>query len=568
MKNKLHFLPTTKLEMDQLGIKQLDVILVTADAYVDHPSFGTALIGRFIESLGFTVGIIPQPDWKSDKDFTALGQAKYFFGVTAGNLDSMVSLYTSQRKIRSDDPYSEAGISGNRPYLPSIKYTQKLKQLYKDVPVVLGGIEASLRRVSHYDYYQNKLRASILLDSKADLLVYGSGEAPVKELVKALKEGQSFKDLRNIPGTVIPIGQKEKDHLGDCLNLPSHEEVLKDKDAFNQMTKILVKNINPYVAKAMYQDNGSRGIFINPPQFPMTSEELDYTYGLNYTRKEHPRYNNGVPALKVVEHSITSHRGCHAGCSFCAIYFHQGKTVQSRSPESIKQEALILAKMNKKPVVITDIGGPTANMFAQYCVDKETEKKCKRLSCIFPNICKNLNYSSKDYLKMLEEIRNLPEVKKVYINSGIRYDTASKDPDFIRELVKHYTQGQLSVAPEHASAEILKLMHKPNIESYEAFMEKFYNECKRLKKDYYLIPYLIVGHPGTNQRTEKELEKFIKKNNIKVQQIQEFYPTPMTLSTAQYYTGKNPLNSEEVTVNKKPGQIKKQKGKLINTNLH
>ncbi len=559
-----NFLPTTIKEAHALGYDELDVIIVSADAYVDHPSFAAAIIGRYLESLKLRVGIIPQPDWHSISDFTALGRPRLFFGVTAGNLDSMVSLYTAQRKKRHDDPYSENGLSGMRPYLPSVVYTNRIKEAFKGVPVILGGIEASLRRIAHYNFYTDTVKPSILLDAKADLLIYGNGERSLREIIEQLRNGKNINDIKNIRGTVVPIKQSEKISLENIVKLPSYEEVKKSTSAFTQMTKILFENLNPYNSSVLFQKTDTRGILINPPSFPLLTEELDSIYNLDFTRKPHPKYKGEIPALKVVENSITAHRGCYGGCNYCSLYLHQGKKIQSRSMESILSEVSILAKNQNKKIVISDVGGPTANMYGTFCINKTAEKKCKRQSCIYPEICHNLSITLKKYVELMENIRKNDNVKAVYINSGIRYDLAIHDHYFMEKLVEFYTPGQLSVAPEHCSEYILKLMAKPNIDIFNRFADKFNVLNKKFKKKQYLSPYFIIGHPGADDASEKEIKNYLLKHNIKIKQIQEFYPTPMTISTAMYYTGVNPFTGKKIDIEKKLGLKKQWKKNIIN----
>ncbi|MBI5206898.1 MAG: YgiQ family radical SAM protein [Candidatus Firestonebacteria bacterium] len=564
MNSKFNFLPTTQYEAEKMGYSELDVIIVSSDAYVDHPAFAAAIIGRYLQSLGLRVGIIPQPDWHSINDFTKLGQPRLFFGVTAGNLDSMVSLYTAQRKIRTYDPYSENSISGKRPYLPSIVYTNRIKQAYKNIPVILGGIEASLRRIAHYDFYTDKIKPSILLDAKADLLVYGNGEAPLKEIINFIRNGKNINEIKDIKGTVVPVKQNDKIDYENIKRLPSYEKVKKNKLDFCEMTKIISENMNPYNASKLFQETDTRGILINPPSLPLSQKELDCLYELPFTRLPHTKYKGEIPAFSVVDKSITSHRGCYGGCSFCSLYLHQGKIIQSRSFASIKKEISNLTKSSSKKIVITDIGGPTANMYATYCKKEELLKICKRRSCIYPDICINLCCSSKKYMELLESIRKDKLIKAVYINSGIRYDIALLEPDFIEQIALYYTPGQLSVAPEHCSDSILKVMNKPDIQIYERFSKIFYEKSGRTGKKQYLLPYFMIGHPGANEKTEKALKLYLLNNNIKVEQIQEFYPTPMSISTAIYYTGMNPFTKEKIDVEKKLGIKKSWKKNIIN----
>ncbi len=556
------FLATTIAEAKKLGYTELDVILISADAYVDHPAFAAAIIGRYLKSLGLRVGIIPQPDWRNPEELQVCQKPRLFFGVTAGNLDSMVALYTAQRKIRSDDPYSENGLNSKRPYLPTIIYTNLLKNLYKGVPVIIGGIEASLRRLSHYDFYQNKLRPSILLDSKADLLVYGHGESPLKEIVSRLESGQTVQDLKNIRGTVVPVNQNDKNSLENMITLPSHEEVKNSKETFNKMLLTVTNNMNPYCASTLYQEVGTRGVLVNPPALPLTTKELDSIYELPFTRQPHPRYKQGIPALEVVRYSITSHRGCYGGCSFCSLYLHQGKFIQDRSPESIIKELNNLSKAKDKKINITDVGGPSANMYGTFCQNSKAKTKCKKRSCLFPTICKHLNYHSSHYRQLLERIKNHQQVSNVYINSGIRTDLALLNKDFMTDLIQFHTQGHLSVAPEHVVQEILTLMGKPHIQDFEQFMQQFYKLSAKINKKQYIIPYFMIGHPGATEATEKALICFIKNNKIKVKQVQEFYPTPMSLSTAMYYTELDPFTNKPIYVEKKLGVKKRLKEEI------
>jgi uncharacterized radical SAM protein YgiQ len=564
MKN-MEFLPATPDEARKPGINEFDVIIVTADAYVDHPAFGAAIIGRYLQSLGLTVGIIPQPDWRDTKDFTALGKPRLFFGVTAGNLDSMLSLYTPQRKIRSDDPYSENGSAGKRPYLPTIVYTNRIKQAFDGVPVVIGGIEASLRRVAHYDFYTDKVRPSILLDSKADLLVYGNAEAPLKEIVARLKAGASFGNIKDVRGTAAPLGKNEIERLKSAQvprgfkSIPSFEQAAADKDAFCAMTCIVVENLNPYTASTLLQESGTRGVLINPPAFPLSTDELDRIYELPFTRKAHPLYKGKIPALEVVGCSVISHRGCYGGCNFCTLYLHQGKIIQSRSKDSVLREISRFAK----GAVITDVGGPTANMYGTACRDIESLKTCRRRSCLYPSVCKNLSTSADAYLDLLDSVRRHPGVRAVYVNSGVRADLALKNPRFITELAGRYTQGHLSAAPEHCDKNILELMGKPGIETFDEFAKMFINDSRRAGKKQYIIPYFIIGHPGADGNSELGIAGYLQRHDMKVRQIQEFCPTPMSVSTAMYYTGKNPFTGTAVYVEKRLSQKKMWKKIVI-----
>ncbi len=558
-----NFIPTTRKEANQLGIREFDVILVTADAYVDHPAFGVAIIGRYLESLDLKVGIIPQPNWKKTDDFTVLGRPRLFFGVTGGNLDSMVALYTAQRKIRSEDAYSEGGTAGRRPEMPTVIYTQRIKQAFKDVPVVIGGIEASLRRIAHYDFYREVVKPSILLDAKADMLVYGNGEAPLRELVARLSSGEEFQNIRNIRGTAVPVKGREKPLHSDAVAIPSLEEVRSEKSAFADMTHAILDNLNPHTARPLLQEAGTRAIRINPPTMPMTTKELDAVFALPFTRKAHPRYKDEISALRTVRHSIISHRGCYGGCRFCALTLHQGKSIQSRSRESILSEVDQITSQHRNPVIITDIGGPTANMYMTGCRD-QGEQNCTRASCLYPNICPRLETDSTAYESLLEDVLSHPRVRGVFINSGIRYDLALKNKSFIRELVRKHTGGHVSVAPEHCSSSVLHLMGKPDIKWFTKFRHIFQEIAgQEAANDIFLMPYMIIGYPGATPETEKELEEFVHKNRIKMEQIQEFTPTPMTPATAMYYTETDIFTGNPIHVEKKSSVKKKWKQRVI-----
>jgi uncharacterized radical SAM protein YgiQ len=559
------FLPTTQTEARLLGYKELDVIIVSADDYVDHPAFGMAIIGRFLKDLGLQVGIIPRPDWRHDQDWMMLGRPRLFFAVTAGNLDSMVALYTSARKIRSQDAYAEGGVAGKRPYLPTIVYTNKLKQLFKGVPVVIGGIEASLRRLAHYDYYRDKVCPPILLSAKADMLIYGNAERPLRELVNRLCSGQSLASIRDVRGTAIPINMRDRSGLIDVESLPSAEEVTSDPDAFNAMTKTIHQHLNPHTARPLYQAYGTRGVLVNPPAFPLSTEELDAIYDLNFTRKQHPRYNKAIPALATVANSITAHRGCYGGCSFCAIALHQGKDLQMRSIASIQREILSMYQITGKPIVITDIGGPSANMYGNTCRDIEEQKQCKRRSCLYPSICKQLNTSHRVYRELLCEVRQMAEVKKVYINSGIRCDLAVCAENFVEDLARYHVQGKLSVAPEHSDPNVLRYATKPDLSTYDKFGQIFTQASQQAAKTQTLSPYFIVGLPGEDEIAAQNLARYIAMHHIESEQIQEFYPTPMSIASAMYYTQKHPFSGKPVHIEKRQRVRRERKQSAVHS---
>ncbi len=539
----LKFLPTTKKE---LGSKALDIIIVSGDAYVDHPSFGPALIGRFLESKGFSVGIIPQPDWKSDKDFLELGKPKLFFAVTAGNLDSMVNNYTADKKIRRNDMYSPENKGGRRPDRATIVYVNKLKQLFPDSKIVIGGVEASLRRFAHYDFWSDKVRRSLLFDSKADVLFYGMSEKGILRFANVQRPTPNVQTNQKLQIPNSAIIKKDISEYKDYLLLPSFEEVSSDKKKYAEVFRLYSLEYAKKYPRVIIQPCQGRYLVVNPPE-NLSQEDFEGLFKLPFTREPHPRYKGKkVPAFDFVKFSTISHRGCFGGCSFCAITNHQGKYIQSRSEASIKDEIQnIIMKQKDFKGNILDIGGPTANMYKMTCSKKEG---CSRLSCIFPSVCKNLETDQKPMIKMLKEIRKLQGMKHVFINSGIRYDLALLDPEYMDELVKHHISGQLSVAPEHNCDRVLSLMRKPVFSSFEKFKGEFERLNKKVGKKQFLVPYFIASHPGTTLEDMLTLALYLKKNNIRVQQVQNFTPTPMTASTCMYYTGIDPYSKKEVHV--------------------
>lgn len=545
------FLPMTKRELQQLGWEYLDVILITGDAYVDHPSFGTAIIGRVLESKGYKVGVIAQPDINNVASFQQLGQPRLFFGITAGNMDSMINHYTAQKKLRHNDAYSPDGISGLRPDRATIIYTNIVKRLFKGVPVVIGGIEASLRRIAHYDYWQDKVRNSILADSKADILIYGMGERPVCNVADAMAAGIKIADIQDVPSTVVfgsTPPKADNDAEVDSLVLP-RAELCKDRVTFYKMTQQFTEHSNSSV---LYQLNGGRWIKHNPPEPALNSEDMDEIYDLPYQYAPHPIYRGKtIPAFEQIKSSITSHRGCYGGCSFCAITCHQGKKIQSRSQASIIKEAARLRG------TISDVGGPTANMYASRC-KLGFPNSCRRRSCLFPQICPSLIMSHDEQLKLLAKISKLDGVKHVYIASGIRHDMLDNENQYIQEIATKYTGGRLKLAPEHVSEKVLRLMGKPSIKSYEAFCDRFRKALQNSGIKRQVIPYILIGHPGTSIEDAKLLREWLITNNIHVEQVQEFTPTPMSISTCMYYT-KLDFDTGKVIEVPTPGQIREQK---------
>lgn len=544
------FLPINKQDLKERGITELDFIIITGDAYVDHPSFGTAVIGRVLEDAGYTVGIIPQPDWKDVNSFRALGKPKLAFLINSGNIDSMVNHYTAAKKRRHEDLYSPGGEEGHRPDRAVIVYSNKAREAYKDVPIVIGGIESSLRRFAHYDYWDNKIRRSILLDAKADMLIYGMGEKTVVQLADLLKYGMPFSNITNLKGTVYST--KDISNLKDYIIVPSYEECVENKKSYAESFKLEYYEQDPIRGKGIIQKHNDRYIVQNPPQLPLTQEEMDIVYSLPYVRTYHPIYDKkgGIPAIQEVKFSITSHRGCFGSCSFCALTFHQGRIIQNRSGESIIDEAKLLTNLDDFKGYIHDVGGPTANFRHKACKIQEKVGTCKDRQCMFPTPCKNLIVNHSEYLNVLRKIRTLPNVKKVFIRSGIRFDylMCDKNQNFFEELCKYHISGQLKVAPEHISDKVLKLMGKPDRKVYDKFVEKYHAINKKVNKKQYLVPYLMSSHPGSDLNAAIELAEYIKMMGYTPEQVQDFYPTPGSLSTAMYYTGINPLTGKPVYI--------------------
>ncbi len=547
------FLPMSRTEMKQRGWSQCDFILVTGDAYVDHPSFGTALIARLLESRGYKVGIIAQPDWKSHDDFKELGEPRLAFLVSAGSMDSMVNNYTVRRRPRRDDVFSPGGEGGKRPDRATLVYCTKIRESFKGVPLILGGIEASLRRLSHYDYWSNKLRGSILLDAKADLLVYGMGENQTLEIAKRLDAGEKISEFTNNPGTVyisnkLPEGIPKKDYF--LLHDPV--EMRKNKKLFAESFMIQHRNTDPIAGKTLVEPYGNRYVIQNSPAFAIPVELLDEVPLLPYKRTWHPKYDSigGVDAINEVKFSITSTRGCFGGCSFCALTFHQGRRIQARSHESIYKEALLLSKLPDFKGYIHDVGGPTANFRKPACKKQITKGVCPQKQCLFPKVCPNLDVDHSDFLGLLIKIRKIPGIKKVFIRSGIRFDYLMEDGNdqFFRELVKHHISGRLKVAPEHVDDAVLAAMGKPQNHVYQSFVQKYERINKEMGKPQQVIPYFISSHPGSDLKAAITLAEYHRDNGLQTDQVQDYYPTPGTLSTAMYYTGVDPRTMEPIYV--------------------
>ncbi|MBI6058918.1 YgiQ family radical SAM protein [Clostridium perfringens] len=545
------FLPICKDDMIERGWEQCDFVLVTADAYIDHHSFGTAIISRVLENAGYKVGIIAQPDWKSVDDFKKLGRPRLGFLVNGGNMDPMVNHYTVSKKLRKKDLYTPKGEMGKRPDRATIVYCNKIREAYKDVNIVIGGIEASLRRFAHYDYWENKVRKSILVDSGADLLVYGMSEKQIVEVADFLNQGFDGKYIRHIPGTCY-IADSLDEIYEEHIVLPSFKDVSSDKRTYAECFKIQYDEQDPVRGRTLVQEHNGKYVVINKPEMPLSREELDRVYALPYQKTYHPIYekDGGIAAIEEVKFSLVSSRGCSGNCSFCAITFHQGRIVTSRSEDSIVEEAEEITKYDDFKGYIHDIGGPTANFRKPACKKQLTLGACKHKRCMSPGICKNMEVDHREYLHLLRRVRKLPGIKKVFIRSGLRYDyiMADKDDTFFKELVEHHVSGQLKVAPEHVSPNVLKYMGKPAGKTYDEFRRKFFRITERLGKKQFIIPYLMSSHPGCKLEDAIMLAEYLRDINYQPEQVQDFYPTPGTLSTTMFYTGLDPLTMEEVYI--------------------
>ena len=559
--------------MDLLGWDVCDIVLVTGDAYVDHPSFGMAVVGRLLEAQGFRVGIIAQPDWQSAEPFAALGRPELFFGVTGGNMDSMVNRYTADKRLRHNDSYTPGGEGGKRPDRCVVVYAQRCREAFRDVPIVLGGIEGSLRRIAHYDYWSDKVRRSVLADAKGDILLYGNAERAVVEVAHRIARGEPISGYDDIRGVALmkaevpegwtvataddlDDGDEGARYLGDntVVRLPSFSQVASDREAYARASRVLHREANPGNARALVQEHGDRELWLTPPPIPLTTEEMDGVYELPYARAPHPVYGDAkIPAWEMIRFSVTIMRGCFGGCSFCSITEHEGRIIQSRSEGSILREIeTIRDRTEGFTGIISDIGGPTANMYRMACKDKETEAVCRRPSCVYPDVCKNLNTSHEDLIALYRKARALPGVKKVMVASGVRYDLAIKSPAYVKELVTHHVGGYLKIAPEHTENGPLNKMMKPGIGAYDRFKQLFDDATKKAGKKYFLIPYFIAAHPGTTDEDMMNLAVWLKQNKYRADQVQTFLPSPMSLSAAMYRSGVNPLRpvrhgaSEEV----------------------
>lgn len=559
-----NFLPMTKDDMSKRGWDQLDFLFVSGDAYVDHPSFGPAIICRLLEKSGYKVGIIAQPDWRSTNDFKRLGKPKLGILVSAGNLDSMLNKYTAAKKYRSTDNYSPGGQAGLRPERATIVYCNRIREIWKHTPLIIGGIEGSLRRFAHYDYWSDSVRRSILVDSRADLLIYGMGEKQIKEVAAQLSAGISIENIRDIAGTCYRTETLE--HLWDYIEIPSYQDVINSKKDFANAFKFQYLEQDPIRGKTLVQGHGEQFVVQNQPAMPLTTPEMDEIYDLPYQRTYHPSYTaaGGIPAIQEVKFSIVSHRGCYGSCSFCALYAHQGRIIQARSTESILREAQEIVKMPDFKGYIHDVGGPTANFRQPACEHQMDRGTCRGKQCLFPNACKSLDTSHTEYLQLLREIRKIPGIKKVFVRSGLRYDylMAANDMEFLRELCEHHVSGQLKVAPEHISPKVTKLMGKAGKETYLKFKKAYEKVNRELGKEQYLVPYFMSSHPGSGLKEAIEMAEFLRDTGYNPEQVQDFIPTPGSLSTCMYYTGINPLTEEKVYVAKTPHDKRLQRALL------
>ncbi|MGZ5951029.1 MAG: YgiQ family radical SAM protein [Isosphaeraceae bacterium] len=544
----LPHLPASRAEMEARGWNDVDVVFVTGDAYVDHPAFAMGILGRVLEAAGFRVAILSQPDWRSAEPWRQFGRPRLFFGISAGNMDSMINHYTANKKVRNDDAYSPGGRIGLRPDRATMPYCQRAREAFPGVPVIAGGVEASLRRLAHYDYWSDTVRRSIVLDAKADLVVFGMGEHQIVEIARRLAAGETVKDLRTMRGVAFALGASETPPA-EALVLPSFEEVKADKRKFAQATKVIHQETNPLNAKTLVQFHDRQAVVCNPPALPISQEDMDRVYGLPYTRKPHPMYRGQkIPAYEVVKDSVTLMRGCFGGCTFCSITAHQGRIIQSRSQESVLAELRSMAADATFSGVVSDLGGPTANMYEMRCTRPEVEAKCKRLSCVHPTICKLLGTNHGPLVELMRQSREVPGIDNVFVASGIRMDLAQKSPEYMEELAKHHVGGHLKVAPEHTDANVLRVMKKPGSEDYQGFAEAFQNASRKAGKKQFLVPYYIASHPGSDLNAMIDLAVFLKRNGYKPDQVQDFIPAPFDIATCMYYTGLDPFTGQEVYV--------------------
>ncbi len=540
-------LPMSRREMRARGWQEVDVVFVTGDAYVDHPSFAMAILGRVLEAAGYRVGIVSQPDWQKVDDWRRFGRPRLFYAISAGNMDSMINHYTANRKVRNDDAYSPGARIGLRPDRATLAYCQRARQAFGKVPVIAGGVEASLRRLAHYDYWSDKVRRSILLDSKADLVVFGMGEDAILEIARRLESGESVRDLRDMRGVAYAMGASET-APSDAIELPSYEEVCASKVAFATATKITHNETNPHNARKLVQWHDRQAVVCNPPRLPISQAAMDRVYELPYTRRPHSAYKEPIPAFDMIKDSVTIMRGCFGGCTFCSITAHQGRIIQSRSQTSVLDEIQRMTQDPKFKGVVSDIGGPTANMYEMKCLRPEVEAVCRRQSCVHPTICKLLGTDHGPLVQLMQKSRRIPGVKKVLVASGIRMDLARRSPQYMRELAQHHVGGLLKVAPEHTDPKVLDLMRKPCNDDFEQFSDQFEEESKQAGKTQHIVPYFIASHPGSDLDAMIDLAVFLKRSGYRPDQVQDFIPAPMDVATAMYYTGIDPFTKKPVAV--------------------
>jgi uncharacterized radical SAM protein YgiQ len=544
------FLPISRREMLARGWDAVDVVFVTGDAYIDHYSFAMAVLGRVLEHAGFRVGLLSQPDWRSCEPWKAFGRPRLFFAVSAGNMDSMINHYTANKKVRNDDAYSPGGRIRLRPDRATLPYCQRAREAFPGVPVIAGGVEASLRRLAHYDYWSDTVRPSILLDSKADLVAYGMGEETIVEIARRLRAGKTLRDLRDLRGVTYALGASEAPPPAgpEVVHIPSFERVKADKEDFLEATRRIHHETSPFNARTIVQFHGRRAIVQTPPQLPVSQDKMDFYYGLPYARRPHPSYKEPIPAFEMIKDSVTIMRGCFGGCTFCSITAHQGRTIQSRSPTSVLAELKTIGQDLDFKGTVSDIGGPTANMYQMRCTKPEVEKICRRLSCVSPVICKCLGTDHGPLVDLMKRSREVEGVERVLVSSGIRMDLARLSPDYMRELTHHHVPGRLKVAPEHVDARVLAAMKKPTHDTFEDFAGQFKRENERAGKKQFLVPYFIASHPGSDLKAMIELAVFLKRNGYKPDQVQDFIPAPFDVATAMYYTGKDPMTGQEMPI--------------------
>ncbi|GJM25649.1 MAG: UPF0313 protein [Phycisphaerae bacterium] len=544
-------LPMNRQEMLDRGWDSVDVVFVSGDAYVDHPAFAAGILCRLLEAHGFRVGVLSQPDWHSCEPWKEFGRPNLFFAISAGNMDSMINHYTASRKVRNDDAYSPGGKIGLRPDRATKPYCQRAREAFKGVPIIAGGVEASLRRLAHYDYWSDKVMRSILLDAKADLIAYGMGEDAIVEIAQRLAAGEAVKDLRDARGVAYVCGASETAPSGpNVVTLPTYEDVKGSLTEFARATRLYHVETNPYNAKTLVQYHDRQAVVCNPPRLPVSQQDMDRYYDLPYTRRAHPSYKDRIPAFEVVKDSVTIMRGCFGGCTFCSITMHQGRTIQSRSKDSIIREVEGLSQDKEFKGVISDIGGPTANMYEMRCTRPEIEEKCRRLSCVHPTVCSLLGTDHGPLIDVMRESREVKGIKKVFVASGVRMDLAQRSPEYMEELTRHHVGGHLKVAPEHTDPTTLRMMKKPDIDDFGGFADAFKDASKKAGKKQYLVPYFITAHPGSSVESMIDLAIFLKQNGYRPDQVQDFIPAPMDIATCMYHTGLDPMSMKQVFVAK------------------